>query len=576
MKTLKSPCRILAVIGVIALFLSTSVSVAQPVRKKLIHAGWERPNSSDLIQYQKEIEATPYDGILLMLSGKDDAGKDVSVAEGAFTTRRWKKAWFEQNIKELRQFKSNKLTENLVRVSVSPHAPDWFDDAGWAQVVEHWKIIATIAKEGKLRGLLFDPEQYNSATLFTYPDQYLASQYSFEQYEEKVRQRGREVMQAIAPIYPDMLFFTFYMNDLNRWYAKNLDAAKYGLYPAFINGWLDAAPPQMTFVAGGESGYRYQEPVLYHEAANWVRNSGRVLVAPENWQKYRTQVQMSFGIYLDAYSYYAEGTKYYQPPLEGSRLNRLRQNAQTSFAVADEYVWTWGERYHWWPTKTKNVLPQTWEEALPGTAKVLQDAKKFSLEPSAPVGNDGGKTQVALARQYAGLLEKKPSANLLKNGDFADTSKNPGPGEGDSSAKDAPTGWLTWQKKIGGRPAGIYATDIIEGRPAVRLENMLQGFYQQSIPVEPGEKYLVRARVQRQGGGQGRLDIRWQDQKGWTKPTDYLIMRSLNTPAGQWVPLSAAVVVPEGVTKLVVLLGASSQKTGDQVWFSEAEAFRIP
>lgn len=34
---------------------------------------------------------------------------------------------------------------------------DWFDDPGWEEIQEHWRLLARLAREGGLRGLLFDP-----------------------------------------------------------------------------------------------------------------------------------------------------------------------------------------------------------------------------------------------------------------------------------------------------------------------------------------------------------------------------------------------------------------------------------
>src|SRR5690606_20665569 len=105
------------------------------------------------------------------------------------------------DIKQLKSFHSTKLTDNFVRISVSPVAPDWFDDAGWKQVVENWKVAATIAKEGNLKGFCFDPEMYSGSTIFTYGLQKNAQQHSFQEYQEKARQRGREVLEAVSRIY---------------------------------------------------------------------------------------------------------------------------------------------------------------------------------------------------------------------------------------------------------------------------------------------------------------------------------------------------------------------------------------
>lgn len=349
-----------------------------PPPKKLIEAGWERTTPSDMLANQKIMEKTPFDGVVLYVNGKDDQGKQVELKSRIFNPTPLKLSWFKGDIKRLQSFHSTKLTDNFPIITVRGNPPDWFDDKGWETIANNWKIAAIVAKESNLKGLCFDPEMYSGATIFTYNAQPDAKKHTFAQYEAKVRQRGKEIIEAIAKVDPQMVFFTFHMNELNRRYANGgLLASRYSLYPAFINGWLDAAPPTMTFVDGGESAYTFTQSEQYLNMANWIRNTGLSFIAPENRAKYRAQVQVSFGLYMDAYSYYtpsSKRTQYYLPPLNGSRLNRLQSNTDAAVNAADEYVWTWGEHYRWWPTDNKGVDPKTWEDVLPGTTNVLLNA----------------------------------------------------------------------------------------------------------------------------------------------------------------------------------------------------------
>ena len=145
MKTLRKYFCVAAVVGM-GLFHSSMKKADAAPRIKLIEAGWERPDSADLLAHIKEIEQTPYSGIVVMLQGKDDKGNRV-VMQNTFTAQPWKRQWFAQNIKELQAAKSPQLTDNFVRIGANPGDIDWFDDAGWKQIVDHWKIIAWVAKQ---------------------------------------------------------------------------------------------------------------------------------------------------------------------------------------------------------------------------------------------------------------------------------------------------------------------------------------------------------------------------------------------------------------------------------------------
>src|SRR5690606_26472752 len=89
---------------------------------------------------------------------------------------------------------------------------DWYDDAGWQQVLEHFRIAAWIAREGGLKGLMFDPEIGGAQPAFSYLRQAGREKYSFIDYSAKARERGRQVMEVLKEEYPDMILFTLFLN----------------------------------------------------------------------------------------------------------------------------------------------------------------------------------------------------------------------------------------------------------------------------------------------------------------------------------------------------------------------------
>ena len=63
------------------------------------------------------------------------------------------------------------------------------------------------------------------------------------------------------------------------------------------------------------------------EAALRIKGACQELVSPENRAKYRAQVQVSFGIYLDAY-WNPKGSSWYIDGKGGSRVERLAANVR--------------------------------------------------------------------------------------------------------------------------------------------------------------------------------------------------------------------------------------------------------
>ena len=172
------------------------------------------------------------------------------------------------------------------------------------------------------KGLCLDLEGYGVKSFKFDP----AEGSSFAEANALARRRGAEVMRAIAREFPQQTLLAFWLNSINAkaGRASNPDAIlateTYGLQPAFINGLLDAAPPEMTLVDGCEDGYYKDSEREYQLAAADMRQwHGPVarLIAPENRRKWRAlRAKPSFGFYLDMYLN-PPGHQYYFPPLDG-------------------------------------------------------------------------------------------------------------------------------------------------------------------------------------------------------------------------------------------------------------------
>ena len=201
---------------------------------------------------------------------------------------------------------------------------------------------------------------------------------TFAEATQLARRRGAQFVQAVAQEYPDAVLLALWLNSIHFKAGRStqpesiLVSSAYGLLPAFIDGMLDALPPDMILVDGCEHGYYMDSAEAYLQAANEMRSwhgACARLVSPENRAKYRQQVQAGFGFYLDMYLN-PEGNRYYFPPLDGSRLARLERNLGFARDAADEYVWIYGEQCRWWGPRRE--LPNTagqgrlWEEAMPG------------------------------------------------------------------------------------------------------------------------------------------------------------------------------------------------------------------
>ena len=72
----------------------------------------------------------------------------------------WHGVEFADCVRDLQAAQPKQATNNFLMVYANPGDVDWFDDAGWREVVDHWRLLARVAKQGGLRGLLYDAEPY--------------------------------------------------------------------------------------------------------------------------------------------------------------------------------------------------------------------------------------------------------------------------------------------------------------------------------------------------------------------------------------------------------------------------------
>lgn len=534
---------------------------AWAVEKKLIAVGWDMPNAERLRDGCEVMDQTPFRGTSLRFTGR----KGTPFLDFAHSREEWNEEDIAQIIEDFKAAEPQRLTELFLDIKATPGDIDWFDDAGWAIIVDHWRTAARVAKEGGLAGLLFDPESYDTAQ-FGYSEQPQRVKHTFEEYEAKARQRGAEVMAAVVGEYPDITIFSLFMLSIFNQQAGHpslaLAANRYGLYPAFIDGWLDAVPETVTLVDGCESAYRFNSNEAHLQAANIIRNTAQNLISSENRYRYRAQVQVSFGIYLDAYVNPPD-SNWYIDPGEQTPVQRFEQNLTSALNAADEYVWLYGEQASWWPTPHPTAGKQKWTHLLPGVEAVLWSVTDPAAYAARLLDEAGGNAE-----------------NLLANGDFA--AETGAPPEGvlaeDWTQEGAPAGWSFWQSNAA-ESEGSPGWDGRVGHDepgAATMRFVRKGCLINSMEASPGERYAVQAWYRQQGEGYPTVRVRWQTAAGtWHVPhkDQFLIAHESD---GEWQRLVGVVTVPEGAGRLLVLLNSEGQQSEEDVlWWDDVRVVEV-
>jgi hypothetical protein len=354
--------RTLFVLLLSLLCVAVSPISAQPAPKKaskprkLIEWGWDEPDTGFMRANIEKMERFPFDG--LIFHAKTDKG--ANLAWEVWGNQRFTAADFARAIDDLKETKFNRFTDRFLRVNVTPGKVDWFDDDAWASVVNNFKVAAHVAKEGRCKGFMFDTEQYDGAvTLFDYRQQKDKDNRTFAVYQAKVRQRGREWIQAINKQFPDItILLTFGYEMSFRRAEKPMDrsTAPYGLLADFLDGVLEACTKETALVDAWEFSYAYKERKQFEDAYETITSKALDQTAVP--KKYTRQVKAGFGLWMDHRRKdwdAVDFSKNHFTPAE------FESAVRSALDVSDEYVWIYTERPRWW---TNEMLPPQYIEAL--------------------------------------------------------------------------------------------------------------------------------------------------------------------------------------------------------------------
>ena len=515
----------------------------------LIVTGWDSPTPAQFRQHLAEFEklglfeGTNIDPTRLLPDGKVVSAKD------AFSREPWQWEEFAPAVADLQATKPTICRETFLMLYSNPGDVDWFDDAGWREVVNHWRLLARLAKQGGLRGLLYDAEPYTKPhSQFRYGAQAGREKHDFAEYRAKARARGGEVMRAVAEEFPEVKIFCYRLfsdmlpmldsGDLTR----ALEADTYGLQPSFVDGWMDALPPGLTIIEGTEDiGYRANSPAEYDGAFTRQRLRLPEFVAPEHREKFAQRLRIGQSLYLDAHIN-PPGDPWHIDSTGSTPVARLAANLASALAASDGIVWLYGEQARWW--EGGNGKSKMWPEQFPGIVQAVRRAK----DPAA------------FARSI--FTAKTPRKNLLSNGEF---TKAHAQGE-------APDGWFTWQEE---QSHGVIT--CADGRISISYAGeAVVGFIAET---KPGTLLAARLRVKSTGRGQGALAIGWKTSDGkWTAQAHNAKFFSTGSAdADDWREITALIEVPSGAGQIVFMASAAAQLTAsDRCEFDDAELVTVP
>jgi hypothetical protein len=364
----------------LCLLICSTALAADPAssqqKAKVLEWGWSTPPPLYVRDHIAQMEQVPFDGIVMTLfaNGKHDPTTRPH-RQASFPSRGWSASTinrgdFSESIAALKETKFTRFTDNFLRFNTVPGDVDWFD-ADFSRVVANLRLLAAIANETGMKGIMLDTEAYDRP-LFNYSRQRGVKEHTFVEYQQQARLRGREMMAAVSEAFSDarVIITLAYGMPHGLEGSGPMESQKYGLLPSMLDGMIEGCGERATLFDGWEYAYNNRTKEQYDDNLDTIKRKSLAWSAVPELMK--TRWHASFGIWVDYRHKWdpKDFEKNFFTPAEFAFSIHQAMNH------TDAYVWIWSEVPSWW----NGQMPKPYVDAL-------IDARKPDLAAPPPRKN---------------------------------------------------------------------------------------------------------------------------------------------------------------------------------------------
>jgi hypothetical protein len=327
---------------------------------KLVYAGWfgnTIPTPAFIRANKTFLETQPFHGLVAYL--RDDSS-GVNATTRVMTGTAISQATIASVLAPMKGQAWTTLTSNFGLIQGSS-PPDVFDD--WSVVVQNFANAAAALKDAGFVGVCFDNEQY-AAPWGDYPSgaRYYTTR-SLNDYRAQMRLRGKQVMEAMVAVFPEIAVITLHGPSVSepnapaalefpQWQSGNELLGPY--YAGFMEGVGTSAALN---VDGGEL-YTLRTASQFLASYNWRKYDepsaavNSPFIPTSLRAEWPGRISVSFGVYDRPFG----GASMSASILASTLTNALRQ--------ADHYVWFYTEQYTYLRPSGSGGAPADWVNAV--------------------------------------------------------------------------------------------------------------------------------------------------------------------------------------------------------------------
>ena len=390
----------------------------------VISMGWSCPDVRYFRRHIARWEQRPFTGTAVHLykwpfapAGCVEMGSSHGVSWEVFQGKRFGADMLADTLENLTATNVTRKRDNFLWVVSflrNGHF-DWFDDERWETVLHNIESLARVAREGGLRGIILDTEEYGSpfwSWSGARPDYALKNFDTYkgktwEQMSAQARRRGRSFARAMNKGFPGCMVWTLYaysyvpLEDGD----EDLAEADNSIYARFLDGMLEASDDETIIVDGCEGSYRFNGRDAFMGLRKKVTETAlKFTLVPD---AYRRKIRVGFGLYLDMYNYPGNHGWYGDRPEDNFRTpDNLETSVRNAIEFSDGYVWIWSEFPSWWldtpearfeegvvgKTRHYSWIPRVYWRALERSMTPLRVPPGFRVPdhgPTEPYANTG-------------------------------------------------------------------------------------------------------------------------------------------------------------------------------------------